>query len=278
MTLFNEVKLGVRGQTPMFGELKSTGHQSGAGFLLFRKGVENDPVSNDESITPVTIIPEEIIPKVEIPLKSAKTAEEYLADLNMIMKSDLSTSYLITTNVSKLIDIKKEIENNGAMSMVLDTKIQDIKKLFSLHRNLIAINEKREIAKKRFKVSMTSGGILLGAGIISGVISGSLFGTMAYYNDKFIEADQYYHNVYTSQAQSEALQYAQDVNNLTVSASVMAVITGLFITGGSIVFGLAPYDIQYKKQYDEIQSNIEKFNMSFTAGKDKMAFSFQIHF
>jgi len=35
--LFNEIRLGVRGTMPMFGNLKDTGHQEGASFLLFLK-------------------------------------------------------------------------------------------------------------------------------------------------------------------------------------------------------------------------------------------------
>jgi hypothetical protein len=39
--LFNEVRLGVRGSTPLMGSLPGTGHQEGASFLLFARETES---------------------------------------------------------------------------------------------------------------------------------------------------------------------------------------------------------------------------------------------
>jgi hypothetical protein len=45
MMLFNEIRLGVRETTPLFGSLKDSGHQDGASFLLFLKP---EPVPDHE--------------------------------------------------------------------------------------------------------------------------------------------------------------------------------------------------------------------------------------
>jgi hypothetical protein len=49
LMLFNEIRLGVKGTMPMFGNLKDTGHQDGASFLLFLKEeVEKEVVKKEE--------------------------------------------------------------------------------------------------------------------------------------------------------------------------------------------------------------------------------------
>ncbi len=43
LMLYNEVRLGVKGTTPLFGDLKDSGHQEGASFLLFLKEAATPP-------------------------------------------------------------------------------------------------------------------------------------------------------------------------------------------------------------------------------------------
>lgn len=78
MMIFNEVRLGVRGSTPLYGALKDTGHQDGASFILFRRDkpnkdkivskvqpIDNYPIKKDKKIRrrPKKIIVDSSVPK-----------------------------------------------------------------------------------------------------------------------------------------------------------------------------------------------------------------------
>jgi hypothetical protein len=68
--LFNEIRLGVRKTIPMIGNLKETGHQDGASFLLFLKvGEEDKIVKREES---KTVMPEK--PEISVDEDASTTA------------------------------------------------------------------------------------------------------------------------------------------------------------------------------------------------------------
>ncbi len=60
LMIYNEVRLGVKGTTPLLGNLKASGHQEGASFILFLKE------SIDIEEEPETALAEEQKPKISI--------------------------------------------------------------------------------------------------------------------------------------------------------------------------------------------------------------------
>jgi hypothetical protein len=47
--LYNEVRLGVKGSTPLFGDLRDSGHQEGASFLLFLREAAAPPAAKQQA-------------------------------------------------------------------------------------------------------------------------------------------------------------------------------------------------------------------------------------
>jgi beta-xylosidase len=71
LMLYNEVRLGVRGSLPMYGNLRDTGYQDGASFLLFRKTPEKQEKTEE---------PPKIVKKEETTTVTNKTTVEPALD------------------------------------------------------------------------------------------------------------------------------------------------------------------------------------------------------
>jgi hypothetical protein len=71
--LYNEIRLGVKNTLPMIGNLKETGHQDGASFILFLKAEKEEKVVKKEEAKTETVPKED---KVTTTAKITETQEE----------------------------------------------------------------------------------------------------------------------------------------------------------------------------------------------------------
>jgi len=86
LTMFNEIRSGVKGTTPMFGDLKNTGHQEGGSFLLFLKSNSSESKNFEEKQVPVKVVsktaePKNIVVTVERSYGKLKISAKTLGDL-----------------------------------------------------------------------------------------------------------------------------------------------------------------------------------------------------
>jgi beta-xylosidase len=86
LMLFNEIRLGVRGSMPMFGNLKDTGHQEGASFLLFLKEETPKEAANIEE--PVKVEPKKVEKKNEVVAKAETKKDATTATARDVIFSD----------------------------------------------------------------------------------------------------------------------------------------------------------------------------------------------
>ena len=88
LTMFNQIRSGVSGTTPMFGDLKNTGHQDGASFLLFLrdKEIKIQTYKKTVSKTPVKVVSKKVESKkmlltIEKSYGTLKVSTKTLGDL-----------------------------------------------------------------------------------------------------------------------------------------------------------------------------------------------------
>lgn len=112
--LFNEIRLGVTGTTPLIGSLKETGHQAGASFLFFLKkeywpekasSAEDDIAATDISL-PQTITPSPLPEKTLIDTKTSYFSLSLglgltlpLGDMSEVMETGINPLYGLSYNL-----------------------------------------------------------------------------------------------------------------------------------------------------------------------------------
>lgn len=183
LMIFNEIRLGVRGTTPMLGSLEGTDHQEGASFLLFRKEKEvekiveekNNKIEKDKVVTEdnkiekkddISYLTEKYLKDIEAVsisesnlniieqnIKNLKLINEFAVsnNLNVVIKESEFKINKIKENAANIIN--KEIDKNLSKANkqnIFDPSINDIKK-YSSHSKNIGLSEVTDLIDKSVK-------------------------------------------------------------------------------------------------------------------------------
>ncbi|MBP7553829.1 MAG: hypothetical protein KA885_10425 [Spirochaetes bacterium] len=184
LMLFNEIRLGVKGTTPMFGSLSGTDHQEGASFLFFKKEKEaekeveekNEKVEKDKDIVTednktdkkdeISILTEKYmndmesislsennLDKIEQNIKNLKLINEFAISNNLKIITKESEFKINKIKESAAEIINKEIDKNlskAGNQNIFDPSISDIKKYSSNSKN-IGLSDVTDLIDKSVK-------------------------------------------------------------------------------------------------------------------------------
>lgn len=301
LMIYNEIRLGMKNTTPLFGELKETNHQEGASFLLFLREKEDNDIKTDKNKEKDKIVvkeekkygsikidvkdngklfidneyimevsPDKSISLNNITVGSHNLRVEYSNDLenqNIVVEKNKTSN--ITFNY---YNIKKDIEGERKKEQIVKIN-QNIEQI---NKDITLLEEKSYKFLKYKNGLSANSGIWLSISLVSLTSSFICLGSQ-YYNVSLIN---------NSKTLEDYDKYELYAKNLQIARNALFIISGISIIPSIIsfvVYGyyyLIPNIIEKRKKeikyYENERERILSFDLFFNLGN--LNFCFNIKF